>query len=167
MIAVVSISAIGRNSPRATPRRSVLANRSRPRSSKVGAVEARDVGKVAGLGQDQLDHAAQRALGESAELGDQSAQQVFGRAFEAVDELVRLHQRLADRFGDHRLEELFLVLEVEVGEALADAGGFGDVLELGGGEARGDEQVERRAGDLRGAVVRPAGPSAAREFDEY
>ena len=54
---------------------------------EVGAVEARDVGEVAGLGQDQLDDAAQWALGEFAELADQLAQQIFGRAFEAVDHL--------------------------------------------------------------------------------
>ena len=124
---------------------------------EIGAVEARHIGEVAGLGQDQLDDAAQRALGEGAELDDQFAQQVFGRAFEAVDEFGRLHERLADRFGDHRLEELFLVLEVEVGEALADAGGFGDVFELGGGKATRDEQVERRPRDLAGRDHRGGG----------
>jgi len=76
--------------------------------------------------------------------------------FEGVDELVGAHQRLADPLDDHRLEELFLVLEVEVGQALADARRLGDVFQLGGREALGDEQFQCRASDLRGAVVRPA-----------
>ncbi len=57
-----------------------------------------------------------------------------------------------DGFGDHGLEQLFLALEVEVGKSLADRCFLGDILELGGGEASGDEEFERCTGDFGGAV---------------
>ena len=81
----------------------------------MGAVEPCHVGEIASLGQDQFDHAAGRAFLEGAKAVDEFAQEVFARALEAVDHVRRLGQGPAHRFGDDRLEELFLVLEVEVG----------------------------------------------------
>ena len=59
MIAVISMSGIGRNSPRATPRRSILANSVAAAQIEVRAVEARHVGKLPASARISLIDAAQ------------------------------------------------------------------------------------------------------------
>ena len=87
--------------------------------------------------------AAGRAFVEGAVLLEERAQQVGAVAVIAGDELLAQGQRLEDRLGDHRLEQVLFAAEVQIGEALADPGSARDVLELGGRKATLDEQLQR------------------------
>ncbi len=58
----------------------------------------------------------------------------------------------------HRLEQLFLGLEVEIGQALADAGARGDVLEPCRRVALSGEFLEGRGDDLLRTRVSPLAP---------
>ena len=53
--------------------------------------------------------------------------------------------------ADDGAEQILLGGEVEVDRAFADAGGGGDVLQLGGGKAAVGEQTQGRLDDLAGA----------------
>src|SRR5262245_17317454 len=60
---------------------------------------------------------------------------------------------------DDRLEQRLLGLEIEIGQALADAGAGGDILEPGAGIALGGEFLDRRRYDLlRAGIAAPLAP---------
>jgi len=81
--------------------------------------------------------------------GDQRPQEVGRLALEPVDPLLGLLDRPDDARADHRLEQLFLAVEVEVDRALRDARALRDVVEARGGVAALDEEIERGVEDLR------------------
>ena len=62
------------------------------------------------------------------------------------------------RCADHRLEQLFLIGEVEVDRALGDPGAFGDVLKSGVGQPAFTELLEGGLDDLLGPVLRESLP---------
>ena len=87
-------------------------------------------------------------------------------AFEEVldGEVGRLHlladhlEMRGDDAADHRLEQLDLGLEVEIGQALAHLGARGDVFEPRAGEALLGEFLEGRGDDLLRADLLVAAP---------
>src|SRR4029077_7932730 len=66
-----------------------------------------------------------------------------------------------DDAAHHRLEQLFLGLEIEIRQTLAHAGAGGDILDLGRRIAMRGEFLERCGDDLLRARVAPLAPLRA------
>jgi hypothetical protein len=75
------------------------------------------------------------------------AQEFARAALEFIDEGNGLVASGEQRSAHHFLEEAFLAVEVEIDRALADAGAYGDVVELGGRETLGREFFQRGIDD--------------------
>jgi hypothetical protein len=89
-----------------------------------------------------LDKSEERSLEES-----------FARQVRCEHALAHGVEERCDDAADDGLEQLFLGLEVEIGEALAHFGARGDVFEPGRGVAVGRELLEGRGHDLLWARV--------------
>jgi hypothetical protein len=114
-----------------------------------GVVEAGELGEVLRLRDHQLRYA--RVPGGADRVppaGDQRPQEVRRLALELVDPLLGRLDRADDARADHRLEQVFLAVEVEVDRALRDARALRDVVEPRGGVAALHEEVERGVEDL-------------------
>ena len=113
-----------------------------------------------------------KARCEPTQLLDEGEERTFE---ESSDERSVVSMRCADHVemrgddaADHRLEQLDLGLEVEIGQALAHLGARGDVFEPRAGEALLGEFLEGRGDDLlRAHILVAAPPLALRGFGVF
>ena len=151
-----------RNSPRAMPRLTMATVAACAGSTTSCDVEARDFGKIARLRDDQLGNAARcawrRCAPTSRTASCAAARSVLPSNWSILPRISAIGDTSA--FAHHRLEQFFLVGEVQVERALGDAGARGDVLQARAGVAALDEQLQRGGGDFfraRLLAARPAG----------
>ena len=114
------------------------------------------------FGDDQLRDRGQVAFEHEQEALGQHAQDLGGRAVGIGGEFRGGRQVGQHGLADDGAEQFLLGREVEVDRALADAGGGGDVLQLGGGEAAFGEQAQCGVDDFAGAGGFAPGAAAGR-----
>ena len=115
-------------------------------------------GKFPELGDDEFGNRGQVAVEQAQKSPRQHTQKIGGGTGVPVD----LGFGRCD-IGQHRLahngtEQILLGREIEVDGALADPGGGGNVLELGGGVATIGERGEGGGDNLTGASLLATGP---------
>src|SRR5215469_15463023 len=125
------------------------------------AVKAREVRKIAGFRDDDLWNSARRRAGEFGPAAYQLCEQGGGGlrlADSAQQRLAALEVR-HQRLRDHRLEQFFLVREVEIEGALGDAGAVRHIVEPGRGKAMLGKASQRRVEDFAGASLLAPAPA--------
>ena len=122
--------------------------------------EARDFRKVAAFRHDELAEATGLAAAVVVPpAGDQRAQQLGTGSVEAQQFFGGLADASNDVVAHDRLEEFFLVLEVQVQRAFRDAGAAGDILEPRAGVAFLDEELQSSGSEFGRAGVLAALPA--------
>ena len=115
-------------------------------------VIASNFGEVVGFGVDQLHHPGQAPLVVHRPPAEQQFTQQFGnRSLIGRHLRFRRAQGRDDALLDHRLEQGFLVLVVEIKRALGNPGAGSDVFQARGSEAFFYEELERGGKQFRGA----------------
>ena len=134
-------------------------HRLEPARDDVLVVELRELWVLVALGdQEPHDEGAARA-GKLLDEGQERAFEEFlGGELGGLHALAEHLEMRGDDAADHRLEQLDLGLEVEIGEALAHLGAGGDVLEPCLGKALLGEFLEGRGNDLLRADLLVAPP---------
>ena len=149
-----SRKAVGLNSPRWTPRSMNAFSVSRALSDDLVVVEFGELGVLVALGDEEArdQHPARQdellKEGEERSLEERLAGEV-GREHALAHGV----EQRRDDAADDGLEQLFLGLEVDIGQALADFGARGNVLEPGRRIAVRREFLEGRGDDLLRARV--------------
>jgi len=115
-------------------------------------IEARDFREVARFGDHQLADRRQWRLPDVLPPAEeQLAQQIGSRSVMLGQTRLGGRQRGAHAVFDHRLEERFLAVEIEVERTLRSAGARRDVVKSRAGKALLGEKGERRGGEFAGA----------------
>ena len=123
-------------------------------------VEPGDRREIAGFGDHQLGDRSQVGVQQEQETLGDGAQDVGGGRVGVPQQGGGGLQVGQHGLADDGAEQVLLGREVEVDRAFADAGGGGDVFQLGGGEAAVGEQTQRCLDDLAGAGFLAASAAA-------
>src|SRR5262249_11672078 len=115
--------------------------------------ELRELREISRLGHNQLDERWERPVELALEDGNKRPQKVCRRTVERVHQLLGLLQARPDRLPRYRLEEVFLIFEVEVDRRLAYPRLGRDVLEPRASKASMGEELKRGGNQLPGPGV--------------
>ena len=125
-------------------------------------VEPGEGGEIAGFRHHQLGDGGQVGVQQQQEALGDGAQDVGGGAVGVGQQGGGGLQVGQHGLADDGAEQVLLGGEVKVDRALADAGGGGDVLQLGGGKAAVGEQAEGGLDDFAGAGLLAASAAPGR-----